>query len=1134
MFPDSSAMAGKEVSPSATLDALLATKTWLEAFQMVREQSDELLTEAVCDALRQRIAQLRRRREFWRRRRWRRQLRSWQDQLDILEDARLHGIEEAQLNFYMKQMKRQNPLAGIMFDQIEQYPQLKEAFMAALQGAIAGQNPEHIFESYMGTVEQMESLGKDKQAFQEYVHRLIRQFQRDRSPQAMAQFQEMIAVALEVAAFGENLEQLDRLVDDEPGITSSDVAERRFLLVQDLRQQIEKIQEPLLAAIISLETARTLFAAQRGDLPQDERKDRLEQCITLLDPSIPVLRRNKMRLTWGMAQLLLGNAYSNLNGITGRHKQQAIAALKRGISVIDRRTHPDEWTSEQRNLGAVYMSGWRSAADQEHAIQACRRALGVRTEEDEIFRAWVQMDLGHVFLERRKGSHRRNLEKAVAWFDQALRAFESMPEVMIIFNEIYSARARALEQLGRLEEAHQSLEAGRRHSDLFIERGNSLLNLAGSGYDRISGIFLQDVQILLQMKPVNWQEIAVVLEEGRARSLRRMLNLDEIDLQMIDPALASDLIAARDAWQQAFREDHAPLPPGMKPSDLEAIELHRQRWQRLSASRTEFERIRDAIRSQYPQFLAPELHFDDIARAVTAPDEALVYLVANEKGGMALILTRAPDGTPEVEGLPLSDLTRDSVNILLFGDTVNPLDHQPNPSIRPARGYYYAQISDPLEPLRRWGDSLFEALYRLQRSQTGPGAFWETIPFWNAINRIIVQYHKNLTLMAALDKPFDALKNNAYQKISLLFMQELLKVELPHVLEELGTLGLTRVAQRLAAKKIHKVGLVPYGRLGLFPLPAVQVATAMGTKCLGNCFDVTIVPSARAYQVSKERATATDFRARPAIMLVGDPELPPGAQERQLDFAMAEVGAISRIARAYADACTPAERALYGLAAIGVPLVGAAARKSDVIDGFGRAWLIDLAAHGIYHAEAPLQSRILLAHGEAITLGECLIGTIPVRGARLIILSACEQSIIDVRESENEVVGMPMGFIQAGAAGVLAPLWAVDDGATFLLMARFSELYLDPAIRRSPAQALAEAQRWLREEATNAVLAEYEPVQTLKETLRASLYTNKKRSLRHGYDSALDKIHQQARDDRPDALPYANPFYWAGFAVTGY
>src|SRR5581483_9665995 len=54
------------------------------------------------------------------------------------------------------------------------------------------------------------------------------------------------------------------------------------------------------------------------------------------------------------------------------------------------------------------------------------------------------------------------------------------------------------------------------------------------------------------------------------------------------------------------------------------------------------------------------------------------------------------------------------------------------------------------------------------------------------------------------------------------------------------------------------------------------------------------------------------------------------------------------------------------------------------------------------------------------------------------------------------------GMLQAGAAAILASLWAVDDKATYLLMVRFALEWFPRMNDEPPARALANAQHWLR------------------------------------------------------------------------
>jgi CHAT domain-containing protein len=80
-----------------------------------------------------------------------------------------------------------------------------------------------------------------------------------------------------------------------------------------------------------------------------------------------------------------------------------------------------------------------------------------------------------------------------------------------------------------------------------------------------------------------------------------------------------------------------------------------------------------------------------------------------------------------------------------------------------------------------------------------------------------------------------------------------------------------------------------------------------------------------------------------------------------------------------------------------------------------------------------------------------------------VVLSACETGIVDVNRSPDEYVGLPAGFMQAGAPAVISSLWTVDDHSTALLMERFYRNHREK--KMSFPAALREAQLWLRDEA---------------------------------------------------------------------
>ena len=131
-----------------------------------------------------------------------------------------------------------------------------------------------------------------------------------------------------------------------------------------------------------------------------------------------------------------------------------------------------------------------------------------------------------------------------------------------------------------------------------------------------------------------------------------------------------------------------------------------------------------------------------------------------------------------------------------------------------------------------------------------------------------------------------------------------------------------------------------------------------------------------------------------------------------------------------------------------------------------------------------------------------------LQGLRLAILSACETGIPGT-ELLDEVVSLPTGLLQAGAAGVVSSLWSVADLSTMLLISRFYELWRPQDSETQPLEpsiALRQAQLWLRD-STGSELVPY---------------------LQNSHPEIATKLEQA-----PDKYPFAHPYYWAAFTYTG-
>jgi CHAT domain-containing protein len=179
------------------------------------------------------------------------------------------------------------------------------------------------------------------------------------------------------------------------------------------------------------------------------------------------------------------------------------------------------------------------------------------------------------------------------------------------------------------------------------------------------------------------------------------------------------------------------------------------------------------------------------------------------------------------------------------------------------------------------------------------------------------------------------------------------------------------------------------------------------------------------------------------------------------------------------------------------------------------------SGHAFYDPQEPFQSGLLCApkndRSEALTLGTIIERVSAIR-SRFVVLSACETGQVELSDKLNDFLGLPGGFIVAGASTVLATLWRVDDLATALLLGKFFELWDDG--RKSSAEALRGAQQWLRTEVTVEVVTE-----KLAMWLDQSLDINQELEVQHGMWAA--------RLDRT-AHPFQDELYWAPFYVTGY
>ena len=152
--------------------------------------------------------------------------------------------------------------------------------------------------------------------------------------------------------------------------------------------------------------------------------------------------------------------------------------------------------------------------------------------------------------------------------------------------------------------------------------------------------------------------------------------------------------------------------------------------------------------------------------------------------------------------------------------------------------------------------------------------------------------------------------------------------------------------------------------------------------------------------------------------------------------------------------------------------------------------------------------------GKTADIDKCLtlaeIFGLQLKQCRLVVLSACETALIDT-QNRSDYIGLPTGFLYAGAMGTLASLWAVNDLSTALMMVKFYEV-LKPGV--SISQALHDTQRWFKSATTSDLLEWVE---------------------------GSDSFDKEQKEDITEYLgrykltvkPYGDVYHWGAFCAIG-
>ena len=834
------------------------------------------------------------------------------------------------------------------------------------------------------------------------------------------------------------------------------------------------------------------------DRIRGERADNLERAIAYCEQALTVYTREAFPQDWALTQNNLANAYAErIRGERADNLEQAIAHYEQALTVYTREAFPEGWATTQHNLATTYRNricGER-ADNLERAIAHGEQALTVYTREafPELW-ASTQNSLAVAYTDRIRGERADNLERAIAHGEQALTVYtrEAFPQDWALTqNNLANAYAERIrgERADNLEQAIAHCEQALTvytHT-AFPERWARIKNnLAGVYTGRIRGERADNLERAIAHGE---QALTVyTLDQFPADHQRTQRNL-------------GNLYFAERNWAVAHKAYAAAIAVG----DVLLTTAYTEVGRRAEVGETD--RLHAAA-----------------AYSLLRLERAEEALLALEQGKTRLLAEALALGNADLNALP-----EDQRQVM----------HAARQTVRELE----AEMRLPANtPARRGDRILAEALYQtrtalqklIETIRTTRPDFMPTgldlpnllrlIPLGGVLvsplvttqgGAVFVLPHGTDRVMESHVIWLDDLTDEVMVELLLQGTADTAKLggwlgayfnrdsDRQRWLETIETTGqslwkllLGPVHERLRELGLHEgdpVILVPQGGLGLLPLHAAWREADGKKRYFLDDYTVSYAPSGYALQISQRRIQEPR-RQQHTLLAVVNPTA-------DLAFTPMEGEAVS---------------ALFDPSARQILMEGAANSSAVIAQSPGRSYL-HFSCHGFYNWEDAMRSGLILADGTALTLSE-IIARLDLSAARLVTLSACETGLTDIRQSPDEYLGLPAGFLQAGAPAVLSTLWAVNDRSTTLLMVHFYRRHLLDGLQ--PSAALRQAQRWLRD-TTNAEKAAYFEA-LLLESADSDMTS----------DSA-DELYKTLVLAKPDARDFDHPFYWAAFTYTG-
>ncbi|MEG4022513.1 CHAT domain-containing protein [Microcoleus sp. S13C4] len=876
------------------------------------------------------------------------------------------------------------------------------------------------------------------------------------------------------------------------------------------------------------------------NFPLGSRADNLEIAITGYEIAANVLTQEACPEKWAALQNNLAITYCDrIRGTRSENIERAIAACQLALQVYTKEAFPEQWATVQNNVGSGYYDRIRGdrAENIEKVISACQSALQVYTQEAFPEKwATLQNNLGDAYLDRINSDRANNLELAIAAYKRALqvRTCEMLPQDWATtqnnLGNAYRNRMKG-DQSENIEDAihcYKNALQVRTQETLPEKWAVTQTNLGNAYLYRIKGDRRQNLekailtyQVTLQVYtrkafPQDWATLQnnlgfVYLNLGQATKaitccklaleiqtstdfpidcLRNGRNLGDAALltrQWADAiegySIAIEAVEQSRAWAitDARRQDIISAAIDAYASVVQACINNNQSDKALEyVERSKARNLVELLASRdiYPKGDISETVLNELKRLrreVVAEQRRLDIAEHNRSGDII-----SGTGEPTLDSAAwLKD--RDRLNELLqqldnlIATEIDPIDpnFRATRQVKPISSNEIQNLIDDRAAIVEWYITdnnfyTFVITHQSQHPQVWSSSAEERQAFLDWQEEYLQDYQQNR------EQWIQTLLDRLYRLSEILHIDDIIN-SLP--------------------SDCDQIILIPHRFLHLTPLHALPLS---GRGCLLDRFPrgVRYAPSCQLLQLTQNQERPNFKR----FLAIQNPT-------KDLGYTSVEVRTIQRY---FFYANVFVENAAKKATLVEVKIKDDGTREALQNSQFSLANCAHFSCHAEFNFASPLDSALLLADGEHLTLGE--IFDLDLSQCRLVTLSACETGLTNHKILSDEYVGIPSAFLYAGSPSVVSSLWAVQDVSTAFLMIRF---YQNMSLSEPVAIALNQAQLWLRN-LTKKELQEW--MSENKISLDATLNINLRR-----------RIHKMSDNEQP----FKSPFYWAAFCAIG-